>query len=299
MRARGTLNCGVMQAAEGLREFDADICRALAAAVLGDAERVVLRPLPDDALLGQLASGALDVVARYPTGLTERSDVRYATLALAIGQGFMVPADRNPGNALALTGRSVCVAAGADAGRLASYAQGHGIGFDTRAYADIVAAADAFFEGTCAAMSGGRVALATLRAARGEAAADYAVLDELLERRLSGPFVAVGDRQWMELVHWVIFALLEAEERGLTSANVDRQRADSVDPAVRRFLGVDGGLGNMLGLSDGWVAELLRQVGNYGEIYDRNLGGGSALALARGPNALWRDGGLLIAMPMQ
>ncbi len=299
VRARGILQCGVMQAAEGLGGFDADICRALAAALLGDAGLAVPEPLPNNALLDGLAGGALDIVARYPTGLTERSDVHYVTLTLATGQGFMVPAARHPGNAAALAGRSVCVAAGGDADRLAAFALGHGVAFAPRTYEGVAVAADAFFAGACDSLSAGRMELAALRAARGKTPSDYVILDELLERHLSGPFTAAVDAEWAKLVRWVVFALIEAEERGLTTANVDRLRTASSDPAVRRFLGEGGGLGDVLGLADGWVAEMLRQVGNFGEIYDRNLGAASSTALARGPNALWRDGGMLIAMPVQ
>lgn len=311
VRARGALNCGVIAGVPGLAVldragrwtgFDVDICRALAAAIFGAASGPAIRPLAAQRARAALVADEIDVlirdrIDRSPGG---SAAVRGTTFTLIDGQGFLVRTRDRIGNARALAGRRVCVPkpGEAEAG-LANFQRAAGLSLTTISTDDPETLKRSFVEGLCDAISTGRLALAGLRTALPSPAADYEILPDVVSRDQSGPLVRDGDRDWLSLVRWLVFALIQAEEFDITMANVETLRSESRDPRHRRLLGVSGALGAKLELADDWVYRALRAVGNYGEIYDRHLGPGTPLGLERGPNALLRDGGVLYALPFQ
>jgi len=308
VRERGFVNCGLVddpttpEGGESRFRLGLDFCRALAAAIFDDAGKVLLfNALPASAL-EHLAEGELDLIARLSAGdAVARADpgVRFTAPLLVDGQGFMVPLPRGAANLNQLTGEKVCVAeAGEARARLEEFAARRSLDLDIAAFEGLEEAAAAFFDGTCDALSASRIALAGLRAANG-GPDGYEILPDLIAPDPTGPFVAADDADWLDLVRWTLFALIEAEERGITAENAAQRRVDSDDPAVARFLGRSGSLGQQLGLDDAWVVWIVGQVGNYGEIYSRHIGEESPLKLERGPNALWSRGGLLQSMAFQ
>lgn len=308
VRSSGVLRCGLVTPAAGLAiqnadgewsGFDIDLCRAVAAAIGPEAKLEVAVLEPDEAQ-ARLAEQAVDMLARdRASGLPGAiSGTVFATSSLIDAQGLLVPLATSRGNALGLDGRSICLLAEGPYGdNLARFARGAGIAFDPMPLASETLMAEAFFGGGCAALSAGRLTMARLRAKAVSAGGKYEILDEVLSREQMGPFVPVGDRVWLNLVRWTVFALISAEELGIASDSAADMRRSSVDPRVLRLLGVEGGLGQGLGLADDWAFKAITAVGNYGEIYARHLGPATPLALERGPNALWSDGGLLVAPP--
>ena len=313
VRDRGTLRCGVVAGPSGLavepdgaggwRGFDADLCRAVAAAVFGDPWMLSIVALDAAQPLAALTAGEVDVVARHGAGAGDIGDaaaVRSAALAFMDGLGLMAPADPGLLNLRELAGRRVCYVEDADTrGRLDDLARRLQITVAFAPLPDLGSARTALGDGRCDLLAAGRVDLATVRAASAGALDAYEIRPDLLSKSPAGPVVRADDPAWLDLVRWTLFALIEAEERGITTDTVEQERATSGDPAVQRFLGASGAIGASLGLDADWVVRIIATAGNYGEIYDRNLGSGSTLALPRGPNALWKDGGLLQAMPFQ
>ncbi len=307
VKARGSVVCGLHADLPALARRDAegawsglesDICRLVAAAVLGEGGAVDFIPLPAEERLSALAGGRVDLLGlEAAAGLPVGGGHRFAALAFVDGQGLMTRRDGGAGNALALDGAAVCLLDDAQTeANLARFAAGNGITLVPIAFADVDAMAAAFAEGGCAALSASRLTMAALR---GRLPGESEILPELLSREQWGPVVADGDRTWLEVVRWSLFATLEAEERGITSETAEGQRAASKDPRVLRLLGAEGDLGTQLGLARSWAFEILRQVGNYAEIYDRHFGPRSPSPLPRGPNALWLDGGVLQAPAFQ
>jgi len=307
VRARGALNCGVAAGRAGLAEadesgrwqgFDVDFCRALAAAVLGSDQALEVIPLDGAAARAALSAGRIDLLAGGKAAQVKAADskLRFTTFTLIDGQGFLVPRN-GPDNALGLARQRVCVRSG-EAGEtsLINYMRSSGVALNLVVVADSAQLNDPLTSGRCDAVSAGRLVLAALRA-RG--AGDYRILPEAISRDQVGPLVREGDRDWLTLVRWTVLALIQAEESGITRDNAARMRATSQDPKIRRLLGASGGLGGSLGLDADWVYRVVLAVGNYGEIYGRHLGPGTPLALERGPNALWTDGGMLYALPFQ
>ena len=308
VRARGALNCGVIAGRAGLAEadeggrwqgFDVDLCRALAAAALGSDQALEVIPLDDEAARAALSAGRIDLLAGDKAARLKAADgkLRFTTFTLIDGQGFLVPRDDGPDNALGLAGRRVCVqSGGAGETSLINYVRSSGVALNPVVVADLDQLKAALTAGRCDAVSAGRLVLAALRA-RG--AGGYEILPEVISRDQIGPLIRDGDRDWLTLVKWTVLALIQAEESGITRDNAERIRATSKDPGIRRLLGASGGLGGTLDLDAGWVYRAVLAVGNYGEIYDRHLGPATPLALERGPNALWTDGGMLYALPFQ
>ncbi len=308
---RGMLRCGVVEVAPGFaarddagrwQGFDADLCRAFAAAALGDGDALEILPLPAAEARAALAAGEIDVLARGDarSGGGTADALSFAVLTLVDAQSFLVAAEDGPQNGRELDGARICVLdGGADEAGLANYARSAQLTLEAVPLPNLEALAAGLSEGRCQAISAGRLALARLRAGGTAGPAALAVLPEVLSRDQMGAFVRADDRIWLELVRWTVFALIQAEESEITQANVAQLRASSEDPRIRRFLGATGGLGASLGVADDWVARIIAAVGNYGELYERHLGPGSPLGLERGPNALWSDGGLLHAMPFQ
>ena len=310
VREAGVVRCGVLAGQPGFalrdeagswRGFDVDLCRAIAAAALGEDGKAELVPLSGAPGRAALIEGSLDLLARQaaPSRLAAGQGVRFATHSLIEGQGFLVRREAHYGNALMLGPARICVRE--DPGlrdNLRRFARKAGSTLTPQVHEDEPALVAAFLAGDCRAISAGRLALAALRAALPGSAA-YEILPDLLSRDPQGPSVAAGDREWLSLVRWTLFALITAEELGVTHANAGRLRRHSDDPRIKRLLGAVPGLGAGLGLDDAWAYRAIRAAGNYGQLYERHLGRGGDLKLERGPNALWLDGGLLHAPPFR
>ena len=309
VRGQGVLRCGVEAPLPGLamqdetgawRGFDVDLCRAIAAAALGTADGLEVLALVPAEAQARLTAKAVDLLARdRASGLpSSLAGTVFATASLIDAQGLLVPRSANQGNALGLDGKRVCLLAdGSHGDNLARFARASGISLEPMGLASEMLMAETFFGGGCAALSAGRLTMARLRSQFDPGGAMYDVLEDVLSRDQMGPYVALGDREWLNLVRWTLFALISAEELGVTAARSEVLRRTSVDPRVLRLLGAEGSLGEALGLDSDWALRAIQAVGHYGEIYDRNLGPDTPLALERGPNALWNDGGLLVAPP--
>ena len=311
VRARGALRCGIIEQEPGLAQrrdegfwtgFDVDACRAIAAAVLPRPLRIEIVS-PSGAPEAALAAGEVDLIVRAeaaPVGLMQEFESRSTATLLVEGQGIMVPANAGIANARDLDGKSVCLVADpVPEDRLREFAAHLQISVTAQPFAKLEEAGDAFFAGDCAGLSAERIELAAARAAQSASSDSYCILPDLLSREPHGPRVRADDQQWLEIVRWVVFALIEAEERGITDSSAAALRKATSDPAVARFLGSAGNIGGALDLTDEWVVRAIEAGGNYGEIYNRHLGEDSRLKLERGPNALWLNGGLLQAMPFQ
>lgn len=312
IRARGQLACGVSTGVAGFsaadskgewRGMDVDFCRALAAAVLMDPSKVRWSPLTSQQRFTALQSGEIDILSRNTTwtlGRDAGQGLVYAGYMFIDGQGFLVHKRSKVTEAKQLNGAEICVQTGTTTEKnLAEFARAHRLQFKTLMFENLRAVLKAFFSGRCQAFTADASALASIRANDSGKPEDYVVLPDRISEEPLGPVVRRGDEDWFALVRWAIFALLEAEERGITRANVDEVRKRSDDPAVQRLLGVSEDVGKPLGLDKEWVYRMLKAVGNYGEIFERNVGPESLLQLPRGINALPRDGGVMYSPPLR
>ena len=303
VRGRDHVRCGVSQGTPGFsvpdsqgvwRGFDVDFCRALAAAVLGDPNKVRFQPYSAQQRFTALQSGEIDVLSRNTTYTFQRDvqlGLEYGAILYYDGAGFL--ARRQPGltSARGLDGATVCVQTGTTNELIvADYARANNIRLQPLVMQNLEEILQALFAGRCDAFNWDRAALAgtRLRAPRPD---DFVLLPEVLSKEPYSPVVAQGDARWLEIVRWVGFALIEAEENGVTAANAERMLA-SPDPQVQRLLGVSGGFGGMLGIDNRWMFNAIRAVGNYGEIFERHL---APLGIDRGINRLWSQGGTLYA----
>ena len=313
VKARGRLNCGVHQGLVGFaytdnrgqwRGFDADFCRALAAAVLGDAQAVRFVPVANDQRFEALRSGRIDVLWRETSWTLSREaqeGVRFAGINYYDGQGFMARRSLNLASATELNGARICVqTASTSQVNVADWFRARGIEYRPVEAANAEDAAAAYGREECDALSGD---VSTLAATRTTLAGpdQHVILADVISKEPLGPAVKRGDEAWTSVVRWTLNALILAEELGVTSANVEAQAKDARDPQIRRLLGVEGGHGAMLGLSDDWARRAIAAEGNYGEIFARNIGADSPLDLERGLNAQWnaRPGGLIYALPIR
>ena len=210
----------------------------------------------------------------------------------------MVPRSLGVSSASELDGAEVCVQTGTTTElNLADFFRANGMTFKPVVYESFEESKVGFFNGRCQVYTTDASGLASIRAVDAPNPDDYVILPEILSKEPLGPVVRRGDEQWFTIVKWVVYATLEAEEKGVTSANVDDMKANSTDPVVQRLLGTAGEMGSLLGLDNDWAYRVIKSVGNYGEIFDRNVGPNTPLRLVRGLNALWTDGGLMYAMP--
>ncbi|SDD17854.1 amino acid ABC transporter substrate-binding protein [Belnapia rosea] len=310
VKARGVLNCGVSQGFAGFsapdsrgefRGLDVDYCRAVAAAVLGDATKVRYVPLTAQARFTALQTGEIDVLFRNST----QTFLRDASLGLNQGpvnfydgQGFAVRRDASVGKVQELDGATICVAQGTTHElNLNDVFRARGMKFSPVVFERIDTMYEAFYAGRCDAMTQDASALAgALTAARDPAA--YRVLEETISKEPLGPFTRNGDDQWSNIIAWTHYALIEAEELGITAANAEAQAAGA-NPNAQRLLGTAGEFGSRFGLDNRWALSAIRAVGNYGEVFERNVGQGSTLKLRRGLNGLWTQGGLMYAIPFR
>ena len=307
VRARGHVRCGVSQGVAGFslpdsrgewRGFDVDFCRAVAAAVLGDAAAVRFSPYSAQQRFTALQSGEVDLLSRITT-VTFQRDVQlgleFAGIDHYDGAGFLVRRSANLTEARGLAGGTVCVQTGSTNEIIvADFARSERITLRPLVFQTLEEMTQAYFAGRCDAINWDRSALAGLRL-RAPNPDEHVLLPDVLSKEPYGPVVAQGDARWLEIVRWTLNALIEAEEQGLTAANVEAALA-SPSPNTQRLLGVTGGFGTMLGIPDRWAFEAIRQVGNFGEMFERNL---TPIGIDRGLNRLWTKGGLMYAAPIR
>ncbi len=310
VKARGTLICGVSQGFAGFsapdsrgeyRGLDVDYCKAVAAAVLGDASKVRFVPLTAQARFTALQTGEIDVLFRNSTQTYARATglgLAQGPVNFYDGQGFAVRRDANVRNIAGLDGATICVAQGTTHElNLGDTFRARNIKFSPVVFERIDTMYEAFYAGRCDAMTQDASALAgALTSARDPAA--FMVLEETISKEPLGPFTRNGDVQWGNTIAWIHNALVEAEEYGVTQANAAEQ-ARGQNPTVQRLLGTTGEFGKNLGLENGWALNAIRAVGNYGEVFERNVGQASPLKLRRGLNGLWTGGGLMYAIPFR
>ena len=311
VKQRGQVVCGVNTSGPGFSNadsqgkwtgLDVDFCKAVAAAVLNDASKVKFVPLNSQQRFTSLQAGEVDVLSRNSTWTLTR-DASLGILFTGInyfdGQGFMVPKKLNIANAKKMNGATVCVQAGTTSEKnVADYFGANNMKYKPVVFDTAEAITSAFFAGRCQVYTTDMSDLAGART-KAPKADDYAILPEVISKEPLGPSVRRGDDEWFEIVRWTLFAMLEAEEDGLTQANVDAEKASSKDPGVQRFLGVSEDTGKLLGLDKEWAYRIVKQVGNYGESFERNLGPKSPVGLPRGVNNLWTKGGLMYAPPIR
>jgi general L-amino acid transport system substrate-binding protein len=285
------------------RGLDVDVGRAIAAAVLGDADKVRWVPLASPQRFTALQSGEVDVLSRNTTfTLTRDASLGLHQTAVVFydGQGFMVPAKMKIKSARQLKGATVCVQSGTTTEKnLTDFSRANKLNLKPVVFDKFEAANAAYFAGRCQAYTTDASGLASVRAKEAKDPKDHVILPELISKEPLGPLVRRGDDEWFAIVKWVVYGLIEAEENGITQANVEKLKAESSDPVVQRLLGKGDDMGKLLGLDREWLARAIKAVGNYGEIYERNVGEKTPVGLARGKNALWTEGGLMYAPPVR
>ena len=312
IKARGQVACGVNTGLAGFAAadssgkwsgLDVDVCRALAAAVLSDPEKVKYVPLNAQQRFTALQSGEVDVLARNTT-FTLTRDASLGLSATVVnyydGQGFMVPVKSKMKSAKQLKGQTVCVQSGTTTEKnLTDYSKANGLNIKPVVFEKLEAAENAYFTGRCIAYTTDASGLSSTRSKVAKNPKDHLILPELISKEPLGPMVRRGDDEWFAIVKWVIYGTMEAEEYGVTQANVDQMKT-SADPVVQRLLG--GGnedTGKLLGLDKDWMFRVIKAVGNYGESFERNVGPKTPLNLPRGLNNLWNKGGLMYAYPVR
>lgn len=310
VKKRGQLVCGVNGSLPGFSLFnavreweglDVDYCRAVAAAVLGDASKVKFVTLTAQQRFSALAAGEVDMLARNSTVTLERvagTKVRFAAVNYYDGQAFVVPKRLKIETLTALRNGNICVTKGTThAVNIENWFQVRRLSVNIVNFDTQDAMYEGFFGSRCLAISQDATALAATLVRSGKAA-DHIMLPDIISKEPLGAFVRSGDEAWLDVVRWTHYAMLEAEEREITKGNVDSKR-ESTDPAVRRFLGLTPGNGKALGLDEAWAYNAIKQVGNYSESFERNVGARSPLGFGRGVNALWSKGGLMYPMPIR
>jgi general L-amino acid transport system substrate-binding protein len=312
VKKRGVLLCGVHKTK--LQGFaykdsdnywsgmDIDICRAVAAAVLGDAQKVKYIPISDYGRFHALQLGKVDILSRNLTWTLSRDtlfNIDFTAVTYYDGQGFMVPKKSNIKQLRDLTDKTICVTSHSSTEiNMEAYFRTKKINHNTLVLPDAQQVVDAYNNGKCDAYTSDRAMLAIRRTTL-TAPDQHIILPQIISKEPISPAVIQGDSQWRDIVRWSIFAMLNAEEHSITSVNVEKSKNKSQhNPAVMRLLGYTDNIGNTLGLQQDWAYQIIKQVGNYGEIYQRNLGTSSKLDIPRGLNKLWTQGGLMYAPPM-
>ena len=311
VRDRGELRCGVSTGlvgfaspnAEGEWEgFDVAVCRAVAAAVLGDPSLVEFIPTTGKTRFTALNSGEIDMLARNTTWTLSRDvDLNFEFVGINYydGQGFMVPADLGVTSASELDGATVCIQTGTTTElNLADFFRSNNISYEPVPIETNAEAQQQYLAGACDVYTTDASGLAATRAAFPDPGA-HVVLPEIVSKEPLGPLVRHGDNQWGDIVRWTLNALITAEELGVTAGSVASMSAGTNNPEINRLLGTEGTLGAMLGLDPQWAARVISTQGNYAEIFEANIGESTPIGLARGLNAQWRDGGLLYSPPFR
>jgi general L-amino acid transport system substrate-binding protein len=310
VKDRGTLSCGVSTGLPGFSNpddkgnwtgLDVDMCRAIAAAIFNDPSKVKFVPLTAKDRFTALQSGEIDVLSRNTTWTLTRDStlgLNFAGVNYYDGQGFMIRKSLKFTSALELNNASVCVQTGTTTEQnLADYFKQHNMKYEVIAFATSDETVKAYESGRCDAFTSD---VSQLYAERLKLSApdDHMVLPEVISKEPLGPLVRRGDDQWFDVVKWTLFALLDAEEMGITQANVD-DMLKTDKPDLKRVLGTDDNFGETLGLTKDWVVRIIKATGNYGESFDRNVGPNSKLGIARGLNRLWTQGGIQYAPPIR
>lgn len=308
VRGRGYLQCGVNTGLAGFsqpdskgvwRGLDVDLCRGVAAAVFGDATKVRYTPLTSQQRFTALQSGEIDLLARNTTWSITRDTglgLNFVGVNYYDGQGFIVPKKLNVKSARELNGATICVQPGTtNELNLADYFRAHKMKFKPVVIEKLEEVLNAYFAGRCDVYTTDVSGLVAIRASRTPNPADHVILPDIISKEPLGPAVRHGDDRWFDIVKWSLYAMIEAEELGLTSKTVD-QHLKSASPSIQRFVGAIGDIGKGLGLGNRWAYNIVKQVGNYGESFDRNL---APLGFERGLNRLWNQGGLIYAPPIR
>ena len=308
---RGVLHCGVSDGLPGFSYtdasgnyagIDADFCRAVAAALFGDAKKVKFTPLTAKERFTALQSGEIDVLSRNSTWTISRDvgmGMSFTGVTYYDGQGFLVHTKLGVKSARELDGATVCIQAGTTTEmNLSDYFRTNGMKYTPVTYEKSDESAKALESGRCDVLTSDQSQLYAQRTKLANPD-DYVVLPEVISKEPLGPVVRQGDSEWFNVVRWTLFALVAAEEYGITSANVDQMAKTSTNPEVRRLLGLDTDFGKDMKLKKDWAYQIVKQVGNYGEMFERNVGKGSPLKIERGLNAQWNKGGLQYAPPFR
>ncbi len=308
VRSKGFVQCGVNTGLAGFsqpdskgvwRGVDVDVCRAVAAAVFGDAAKVRYTPLTAQQRFTALQSGEVDILSRNTTWTFTRDTslgLNFVGVNYYDGQGFMVHRKLNVKSAKQLNGATVCVQPGTTTElNLADYFRANKMSFKPVVIEKLEEVLNAYFSGRCDAFTTDHSGLTALRGSRAPKPDEHIILPEILSKEPLGPAVRHGDDRWFDVVKWAMFAMLEAEELGITAKNVE-QHAKSASPSIQRFVGASGDLGKTLGLDNRWALNIVKQVGNYAESFDANL---KPLGFERGLNRLWNQGGLMYAPPIR
>ena len=311
VKARGTLNCGVSTGLVGFaapdangewQGFDVGVCRAVAAAVLGDPMAVEFVPTTGQTRFTALASGEVDMLARNTTWTFSRdNDLKFEFVGVNYydGQGFMVPKDLGVTSAKDLDGATVCIQTGTTTElNLADFFRVNNISYEPVPIETNAEAQQQYLAGACDVYTTDASGLAATRATF-EAPGDHVILPEIVSKEPLGPLVRHGDNQWGDIVRWTLNALISAEELGITSANIEELAAGTNNPEINRILGTEGELGSMLGLDADWAKNAIAADGNYGELFEKHIGENTPIGLARGLNAQWTEGGLIYSPPFR
>ncbi|WP_425091653.1 amino acid ABC transporter substrate-binding protein [Tropicimonas sp. S265A] len=311
VRDRGAVNCGISTGLVGFASqdangdwqgFDVAVCRAVAAAVFGDPTAVNFNPVTNQVRFEVLNSGEIDMLARNTTWTFSRDvdlKLEFTGINYYDGQGFMVPRALGVSSATELDGARVCIQKGTTTElNLADFFRANNINFEPVPISTAAEAQQQYLAEACDVYTTDASGLAATRAAF-ETPGDHVVLPEIISKEPLGPLVRHGDSEWGDIVRWSLNALIAAEELGVTSANVDELAAGTDNPEINRLLGTEGNLGEMLGLSADWAANVIKAGGNYGEIFETHIGENTPIGLARGLNAQWTEGGLLYSPPFR
>ncbi len=311
VKANGVLKCGVSTGLVGFAApdangywegFDVGICRAVAAAVLGDSDAVQFVPLSSKVRFTALSSGEIDLLARNTTWTFSRDvdlGFTFAGVNYYDGQGFMVRKDLGVASATELDGATICITTGTTTElNLADYFRVNGMSYEPVPIENNAEAQQQYLSGACDVYTTDASALAATRATF-ESPDEHMLLPEIVSKEPLGPLVREGDEPWSDIVRWTLNALITAEELGVTQANVAEMAKGTDNPEINRMLGSEGDLGGMLGLDSDWAVRVIATGGNYGELFETNIGESSAIGLSRGLNALWTQGGLIYTPPFR
>ncbi|MCO5132246.1 MAG: amino acid ABC transporter substrate-binding protein [Xanthobacteraceae bacterium] len=310
VKDRGQLICGVSNGLPGFSNpddkgnwsgLDVDLCRAVAVAIFDDPGKVKYVPLNAEQRFKALQSGEIDLLSRNSTWTMSREadfNLSFAAVNYYDGQGFMVRKSANKDSALALDGAKVCVQSGTTTQlNLGDYFRANNIKYQEMPFPNVTETLKAYDSGACDVFTSDVSQLYSERLVLSKPD-DHVILPDVISKEPLGPAVRQGDSQWLEIVKWAYFAMLNAEELGVTSKNID-EALKSQKPDVKRLVGSEGNYGERIGLTKDWAARIIRQVGNYAESYDRNVGAGSKLGIPRGLNHLWNEGGIQYAPPIR
>ncbi len=311
IKARGQLVCGVNTGLAGFSAadsqgnwsgLDVDVCKAIAAALLGDANKVKYVPLTAQQRFTALQSGEIDILSRNTTFTLTRDaslGLNFLATTLYDGQGFMVPVKSKVKSAKSLKGATVCVQSGTTTEKnLTDYSRSNKLDLKPIVFEKQEAATGAYFSGRCVAFTTDASGLASIRNKDAKDPKEHVILPELISKEPLAPAVRRGDDEFYAIAKWVIYGLIEAEEYGITQANVDQMKS-SQDPVVMRIVGTSEDTGKLLGLDKDWMVRAVKATGNYGEIFARNVGEQTPLNLPRGVNNLWNKGGIQYAPPIR